>query len=251
MVDCYLDHQYGSRSVKNLAGVLSDSGWDAGRMGIVAKLRAVGPGAGVLAALGKAMLSDGVKPKVGFSADVIFQAEERRVTKIIKVMSVDLVIDPARGGAFLRALNQMEELNRKEAKDAKGREEEEKEYVKAIQQEQKSWAEWPNELEKGVKDMAEENGIGTQFEKDAQAIRALLDGQTQQDALTAEAAKARAVRAQMCEYLLASALAASKLPETGKEHVRARFAGKVFEVAELTARSRIPAGSLPTCRAAW
>ena len=191
-VECYLDHHMAQRSVRNLAGVLYSPAWDAARLGIVAKLRAVGPGAQVLQALGAAMLSEGVKPKVGFSADVIFTAEERRARKILKVNSVDLVIDPARGGAFLRALNQLSE---------------------------------------GVNEMEEVKE--TQLEKDAQAVKVLLDAQKQQDALTAEAEKARAVRVQMCGYLLESGLSAAKLPEPVKARIRAQFTGKAFEPADL------------------
>ena len=42
---------------------------------------------------------------MGFSADVLFTAEGKQVERILKVFSLDVVIHPARGGAFVRLLN--------------------------------------------------------------------------------------------------------------------------------------------------
>lgn len=66
------------------------------------------------------------------------------------------------------------------------------------------------------------------------AVRALLDVQKEQALLAAQAEESKKVRAAMCGYLLDSGLAASKLPGPMVEHVRAQFAGKVFEPSELT-----------------
>ena len=65
------------------------------------------------------------------------------------------------------------------------------------------------------------------------AVRTILQVQQQQAQLAAEAEKAHQLRAQMCGYLLDSGLAASKLPTAMQDHVRAQFAGKVFEPPEL------------------
>jgi hypothetical protein len=73
-----------------------------------------------------------------------------------------------------------------------------------------------------------------QLEKDREAIRVLVDEQQRQSELAAEAEKARAVRAEMCSYLLDSALASSRLPAPVAERVRKQFAGKVFEAHELS-----------------
>ena len=43
----------------------------------------------------------------GSAADVVFTSQGKQVQKILRVLSVDLVFNPARGGAFLRALNSL------------------------------------------------------------------------------------------------------------------------------------------------
>jgi hypothetical protein len=60
-------------------------------------------------------LTAGEKARIGFSADLIFQGRDRKVSKILKVNSVDLVYNPARGGKFIRSLNQLEEPTQKSA----------------------------------------------------------------------------------------------------------------------------------------
>jgi len=112
-VFCYLDHNKGARSVRDIGGVLKNPQWDETVKGIRATLTAFGPGGPMLSALGREVLSgDGKEtPKIGFSADVLFTGKGKQVEKILKVFSVDLVTDPARGGAFVRSLNQSQEMN--------------------------------------------------------------------------------------------------------------------------------------------
>jgi hypothetical protein len=109
-VECFVDHDFFGHSLKDLAGILHAPTWDDARQGIRAQLRAAGPSGPLLDALGREMLADpelveGPKPDVGFSADLLFTAQGKTVETILRVLSVDLVFDPARGGAFLRALN--------------------------------------------------------------------------------------------------------------------------------------------------
>jgi hypothetical protein len=73
-----------------------------------------------------------------------------------------------------------------------------------------------------------------QLNADVQAVRNLLAVQEERARLAEEAEAARAVRLQMCGYLLESGLAAARLPAAMTEHVRSQFAGKLFEPAELT-----------------
>ena len=73
-----------------------------------------------------------------------------------------------------------------------------------------------------------------QLQADQAAIRNLLGEQQRQQTLAAEVEQTRAVRAQMCAYLLDSGLAASKLPAPAQAAVRKQFANKVFEPPELT-----------------
>ncbi len=106
-VECFIDHGFAARSIRDLAGVCELPRWDEERRGVRLTLQAVGPAAELLTELGRQVLSaGGQKPKVGFSADVVFTAKGRDVEKILRVNSLDLVFNPARGGAFVRALNQ-------------------------------------------------------------------------------------------------------------------------------------------------
>jgi hypothetical protein len=106
--ECFIDHRW-THSLRDLAGVLCTPEWDAASQGVKCRLRPLGPAGPVLAELGRQLLADGApQPRVGFSADVVFSAQGQQVEKILRVLSVDLVFNPARGGAFLRALNHLQ-----------------------------------------------------------------------------------------------------------------------------------------------
>jgi hypothetical protein len=110
-VHCYLDHSVPGHSVKDLAGVLHAPAWDAQTNGIRARLRPAGPGAKALIALGQAALDQpDLLQNVGFSADILFIPDQKRVKEIRRVLSVDAVLHPARGGRFIRLLNSIQEM---------------------------------------------------------------------------------------------------------------------------------------------
>ena len=106
--ECFVDHALSGRSLRDLAGVCSQPAWDEALQGIRLVLQPAGPSGALAAALGREMTAatagEQPLPGVGFSADLLFHAEGRRVTEILKVLSVDVVIHPARGGRFLRSL---------------------------------------------------------------------------------------------------------------------------------------------------
>ncbi|MCC7361225.1 MAG: hypothetical protein IT317_17195 [Anaerolineales bacterium] len=109
-VETFVDHgalATSGRSVRDLGGVCSDPAWDEARQGITLALRPAGPSGPLVAALGRELLAAGqARPRVGFSADLLFTpGPGRTVARLLRVLSLDLVFDPARGGAFLRALN--------------------------------------------------------------------------------------------------------------------------------------------------
>ena len=108
-VNCFVDHAPNARSLRDMAGVLRKPIWDVERHGIRAELHSLGPSAEVLQEVGRQVLEDdgGTSVRVGFSADVLFRGQKGKVEKILRIFSVDLVYNPARGGVFLRALNQM------------------------------------------------------------------------------------------------------------------------------------------------
>lgn len=212
--ECFVDHARlgAGRSVRDLAGVFHAPRFDEATGAVVASLRSGGPSGPLLVALGKEMLAEGdVKPRVGFSADVGFIADGKKVRQIQKVFSVDLVYNPARGGAFVRALQSVDAAYSRE------------EILMST-------------LETPVKAAGADGGTGVvaQLQADLKAIKELTDYQTERAQLAAEVDAARAMRLAGCGYLLDSGLAASKLPTAMVEHVRAQFADRVFEPAELT-----------------
>ncbi|MBE0698851.1 MAG: hypothetical protein IH586_18180, partial [Anaerolineaceae bacterium] len=208
--ECFIDHSWFGHSVRDLAGVFSASEWEEGRRGVKCKLKAMGPSGPLLEELGRQLTKEeGRQPRVGFSADILFTSQGRKVEKILRVNSVDLVFNPARGGAFLRALNADNGfLSRITRTGKKG--------------------------EGKMGEQEERSGTAAQLQQDVQALRTILDMQQEQTRLQQEAEAARAVRAEMCGYLLESGLAASKLPRPMTEQVRKQFAGKVFEPGDLT-----------------
>jgi hypothetical protein len=104
---CFVDHGswFGGRSVKDIAGVFSNPRWCEDSKGIRMDLSAIGPSGKLVDELGRQILAEEIKPRVGFSADVVFTAKGREVQKIMRVLEVCLVYNPARGGAFVRAMN--------------------------------------------------------------------------------------------------------------------------------------------------
>ena len=107
-LSCFIDHAWLSRSVRDLAGQVVSPSWDQDAQGIRATLKAFGPGGDLLTSLGREVLKSSQPSKVGFSADILFTANGKQVTEITKVLSLDLVYNPARGGAFRSALSQSE-----------------------------------------------------------------------------------------------------------------------------------------------
>ncbi|PKO13023.1 MAG: hypothetical protein CVU39_21030 [Chloroflexi bacterium HGW-Chloroflexi-10] len=107
-VEIFIDHQQGSgRSLRDLAGVGFAARFDETCAGIRLQVRPSGPSARLLATIGAEWLASAApRPRVGFSADVVFSASEQTVMEILKVISLDLVYRPARGGRFNRLFNQ-------------------------------------------------------------------------------------------------------------------------------------------------
>ncbi len=109
-VETFIDHTptpAARRSLRDLAGVCSQARFDETVGGVRLRLQPSGPSGALLEALGREWLGQPEpRPRLGFSADVLFSARGKQVNEILRVLSLDLVFNPARGGAFLRALNQ-------------------------------------------------------------------------------------------------------------------------------------------------
>lgn len=101
-VESYIDHTWQARSVRDLAGICSNPRWEEERQGIQLTLSPLGPSAEVLRQTAQETLQPHApSPHIGFSADLIFSAAGQHVMRIEKVLSVDLVVNPARGGSFI------------------------------------------------------------------------------------------------------------------------------------------------------
>jgi hypothetical protein len=220
--NCFIDHSYwGGRSVRDLAGIFHNPTWNDEAKGIRLELQTMGPCGPLVEELGRQVLRETVRPRIGFSADIVFSAVKNEVKKILRVLELDLVFNPARGGAFVRALNSGGYGGVLMGKES--------EAAAAAAKNTASAAEAAsNPTERA-------STLTAQLQKDAEAVRALLGQQEERQKLAAEAEAARAVRWQMCQYLLDSGLNASKLPAPMAEHVRKQFEGRLFEPAELNA----------------
>ncbi len=204
---CFIDHAWFSRSVRDLAGQVTDPTWDADAQGVRATLKAFGPGGQLLTDFGQEVLSEKNPPRVGFSADILFKATGTKVKEILRVISLDLVYDPARGGAFLRALNQQQSQG-------------------ALSMPK------PEEITTPPEQPAEEPVLA-KLQADQAAMRELLNEQERQQKLDQALKQAEQTRVQMCSYLLESGLSASKLPAPIQDRIRKQFKDKIFEASEL------------------
>jgi hypothetical protein len=117
-VHCFVDHHFARPSIRNLAGICRAPQWLEAQQGIAVHLDPFGPSAELLKEIAQHVLEKNQHPAgVGFSADILFQADGKQVTRVIKVLSLDLVVNPARGGAFLESAQQKEGNNMKEKEE--------------------------------------------------------------------------------------------------------------------------------------
>jgi len=209
-VPCYIDHEATldkkRHSARDLAGIIHSPTWDERHQGIGARLKPTGPSADDLRKLADAALENPDLP-IGFSADVFIDiTDDRTVTAIKRVVSTDAVLKPARGGKFLRVLQ-------------------------SILQGEPTM----NENEDQVMDGAQETDAAqlSEVDKTAQAVRNLLGEQQRLEKLADDEKKAKATRIQLCNYLLDTALDASKLPKAARTVIQKRFKDTEFEAPEL------------------
>jgi hypothetical protein len=96
-VECFADHNEFGESVHDLAGVFSNPRWDPDQRGIVATVRPTGPAQHLLRMYADEMLNaeHDPHPNMGFSPVIIFTSKGDDVQEILRVRSVDMVINPA------------------------------------------------------------------------------------------------------------------------------------------------------------
>lgn len=183
-------------SVRNLAGTLQTPSWNEQEQGIQARLKASGPAADVLLALREAAKTDtAIMRAVGFSCVVNVQLSKTgAVTKIVRVKSVDVVIDPARGGKFLSAHLGHKGVDMSEETTT-----------------QESAA------------LSETQRTALELQGANEAIAELQSKQKQADELLLA----------QCQSLLETSLSASRLPAASQKAIKKQFVGRSFLAAEL------------------
>lgn len=204
----FVDHSLWGHSVRDLCGVLTNPTWDNEAKGVKITFTPFGPSAQIAEVLAQDIIDNpGLTDRVGFSADIVFTATGKHVDQILRVNSTDLVIDPARGGKFLRFLQSKEFNHMTEPTN---------------QQIDASLSEAEKKLQ--------------QLQSGAKAVLESQNAQNALDKLEATNIAAEKLRVQMSQALLGSVLGASRLPETWQSRIRKDFADKAFEPEELQAR---------------
>ncbi len=238
----FVDHRddptlIGSRSVRDLCGVVYDGVFDAEAGAVRGLFRALGPqGAWVDGLVREALQAEAEgqpTPPLGLSIDVTFSGKAGRVERIVRVHSADVVYDPAAGGAFEARLG-IEGRKRWEG-DGKGEEGEGQQAAGSKQQAGGQGEEGGRRKAEGGGQMADgewqmaEGGCVSQKE----ASVSEMTGQTAMGG-AAETLSEGLLRRQ-CAATLSAALAASDLPTPLREEVRSQFQDRVFSPAELDA----------------
>ena len=208
-VECFVDHAWPPRSIRDLAGACSQPRWDDSLQGIRLKVTPCGPSASLLHDLALAQNTSPIQPRVGFSADLLFSAAGNQVTRIEKVYSVDLVAYPARGGRFLE--NQPEpcpSVERIEPPDST--------QTHSINQEV-----YMESNEAQQVSLVEER-------KPSQTAPAIVEPTSATDE----------ARESMCSCLLEATLASAHLPPALENSLRSRYGSGVFQPPALQAAIR-------------
>jgi hypothetical protein len=245
-VESFVDHaaRLGQqRSVRDLCGRCSDPRWDGAAGGVRLTFTPCGPSAPLVDALARELLAAGSRqPDVGFSADIGFTAEERaqgeraRVREIVRVFSLDVVVDPARGGAFLAALD----VGARHAVPVLGNSPSVSENGQQIDRHGATTGGGRNTYANRKEEMtmdSSDSGMGTGLAAGNAAAGAAGQAAGERVRLAGETGTARPAgteRADLCGLLLESSLAASRLPLPLQDHLRRRFGGRAFEGQELS-----------------
>ena len=205
-------------SVRNLAGTLQAATWSESQRGIQAKLIPSGPAAEVLLSVRDAAKSNpAIMEAVGFSTVLNVKVNSKgQVMKIVRVKSIDVVIEPARGGKFLSANIPLTKGGQMKKK------------VKVNVQDPDT-----NEVTLVEGELVEATPQEAQLEENRQAAAELLGETQRMQAMDAQLQASQDVLIATCEHLLTTGLASSKLPVVVQTRLRKQFAGHAFKAVEL------------------
>jgi hypothetical protein len=214
----------GERRIEDIAGVLWNARYGVG--GVRAVLTCRGPKADLVRALASQIIRDREAgepvPNVGLSADMFVRlaSDGKTVEEISRVVSVDVVFNPAAGGNFERVLN-VGTLERSNVQTKK-------EGGSKVSEGQSGVVGGGVGLGGAGQGSAGVVAEGAAAIADVRATLAELKAAREQ----AEKLAQEQLRAS-CAGLLEASLQASKLPEAMKDEVREAFKGRVFTAEEL------------------
>jgi hypothetical protein len=205
-IECFADHNIYGESVHDLAGIFSNARWNDESQGIIADLRPTGPAAEILRSYADEMFSDeDPHPNMGFSPVIIFTSKGEDVEQILRVRSVDMVINPAFRTKFIA-----EKFNQRRDD--------------------------PQRLTT-TGDIEMTDPIALPNPALTETVAAMKEITGAQAEITAAVAGAKETHLELCANLLNTALDAASvdIPESALTLIRERFTGKTFKPTELAA----------------
>ncbi|MFN8473768.1 MAG: Mu-like prophage major head subunit gpT family protein [Anaerolineae bacterium] len=210
VVASFVDHGAlgAGRSARDIAGVVHDATWDEARNAVMARFRPWGPSRGIAREMLEQLVADRTAgrptPPVGLSVDVGLLAAGRKVTRIEKVYSADLVYSPAAGTAG--TVERLQALNERAGVET---------------------TEHTERMEVG-----DSEGEGPAGERRRETM-------SERVAVVEEVAERDDLLRMQCQATLEAVLgAAADLPAAIRDKVRAQFAGQVFTSEALEAAMR-------------
>jgi len=207
-IQCFVDHDgTRARSVTQLAGACTNPQWDDVEEGIRTTLTTAGPSGDLVNELGRLVLDNQAPDlNVGFSADLSLILDTGNLVKrITKVHSLDVVYNPARGGKFLRVLNQQKGNTMAEPEGTTP----------------KPAASQPPTAPAAI------HQVTPWSNPDLEAARSLLQSGDERERAANELKQQQEFRRQMCALLLEQGVASSRLPQAAQDHVRAQFTEEI------------------------
>ncbi len=245
-VSVFIDHaqlaerfsQTGGRSVRNVLGVLEHVFYSV--PGIGGELRVYpGPDAEWFCAMVDQHLldlaEDRASPQIGLSAVLDVQSRGEEVVSIARVVSVDVVYDPARGGEFIRALNQQQDRVRRYGVEYGPRQEHGIEYEDAGCESREARPPGGGTEEREEKAMAEEEVKQEVVVAPAAEYGPAGGGPGSAPVESPVDRRSVELAVAMGDAVLDARLTRANLPESLAALVRGRFGGRLYNVRELDA----------------